>query len=106
MEDQANIWRVWSGSLEFQSPGWRPPGQRLSWDEETRDSEGRRREHLYLEAPAGHRYRAMRQEQRPKRAPSGRFLRARVSPKNPQNPIGGISMWVAVIFKGCCNRTL
>lgn len=21
---RANIWRVWSGSLEFQSPGWRP----------------------------------------------------------------------------------
>lgn len=48
----------------------------------------------------------MLQEQRPKWAPSRRFLRARVSLKNPQNPMRGISMWAVVILKGCCNHTL
>lgn len=39
-------------------------------------------------------------------AQSGGFLRARVSPKNPQNPTGGVSVWAAVALKGCCNCAL
>lgn len=46
------------------------------------------------------------QEQGPSGALSGRFLRARVSPKNPQNPIGGVSVWAAVTLKGFGNHTL
>lgn len=46
------------------------------------------------------------QEQGPSGAPSGSFLRPWVSPKNPQNPTGGISVWAPVTLKGFCNHTL
>lgn len=96
------IWRAWPGSLEFGSPGRRPPGQKLSWDVEARGSG----EPFCRESPAGHRCKAVLQEQGPSEAPSGRFLRAWLSLKNPQNPTGGGNVWVAVILKGCRNRTL
>lgn len=57
-------------------------------------------------SPSRTQVQALLQEQKPHRAPSGRFLRAWVSPKNPQNLTGGVSVWVAVTLKGCCNRTL
>lgn len=57
-------------------------------------------------SPSRTQVQALLQEQKPNRAPSGRFLRAWVSPKNPQNPTGGVSVWVAVTLKGCRNRTL
>lgn len=79
------------------------PRPELSWDEEAQDSEGQRKESFYLEAPAGHRYRAMLQEQRLKWAPGGCFLRAQEEPTKPHRRH---SMWAAVILKGCCNHTL
>lgn len=55
--------------------------------------------------PGGHRCRRLR-EQGPSGAPSGCFLRAPVSPKSPQNPTGGVSVWAAVTLKGFDNHTL
>ena len=75
---KATIWKARPGSPEF---------GRLSWE-----AAAPSRTQVQAPCPSG--------------ALSGRFLRARVSPKNPQNPIGGVNVWAAVTLKGFGNHTL
>lgn len=44
---KVSIWKVQLGSLEFRRPGWRLPGQKLSW------GAGGSKELLHREAPSG-----------------------------------------------------
>lgn len=84
-----------SGGLDggFQARGWAGGG-------------GRGRELLHPEAPRQDTGTGTLQEQGPSGAPSGCFLRAWVSPKNPQNPTGGVSVWATITLKGFHNHTL
>lgn len=87
-------------SLEFGRPGWRLPGQRLGW------GWGAGKGAPAPESPRQDTGTGTVQEQGPSGAPSGCFLRAWVSPKNPQNPTGGVSVWATITLKGFHNHTL